>query len=73
MYWKKFEGGYYVKKYFIDKEFCKIKKISLSEFNVVKDLVKYIWDKNVVGIGVDVCNIFINFILVIDVKRIENV
>lgn len=73
MYWKKFEGGYHVKKYLIDKEFCKTKKTSPSEFNAVKDLVKYTWDKNVAGIGADARNILTNSILVTDVKRIENV
>lgn len=68
-----FEGGYHVKKYLIDKEFCQTMETSPSELNAVKDLVKYTWDKNVAGIGADARNILTDSILVTDVERIENV
>lgn len=73
LYWEMFEGGYHVKKYLIDKEFCQTMETSPSELNAVKDLVKYTWDKNVAGIGADARNILTDSILVTDVERIENV
>lgn len=73
LYWNMFGGGYHVKRYILEKEFCKTKKTSPSEFNAVKDLVEYTWDKSKVGIGADARNIRTNSISVTDVERIENV
>lgn len=47
--------------------------MSESEFIVVRLLVEFMWEFLKVGYGVDVCNIYIIFIFVIDVKRVENI
>lgn len=75
LYWKMFEGGYHVNKYLSisGSDECKTIKTSQIEFDDVKKLVEYTWNKKVAGKGADAHNIFTNSISVTDVERIENV